>query len=212
MTRHALLNNVTHKDLRVITRYGARVRRRRRHASARFRPNSPSCSASTRSSSAGTRQRASTIGRAARASRRTKTCFCEHGRWNADYVPGIVARGPFLIGFQEQRSRRRTAPGTRDPRRPGSSARQPRRKASRSSCRTAGNSPYLDHIATVLRGIRDGAKSSKAMFAAFAALDLIEPVKLDVKLDEEHGVQRRRPARRSTASGSLHSTPPRSRR
>ena len=50
-----------------------------------------------------------------------------------------------------------------------------------------GNSPYLDHIALVLRGIHDGLEMSKAMFAAFSALDLIEPVTLDVKLSAEEG-------------------------
>ena len=29
--------------------------------------------------------------------------FLQDGRWNASYLPGAVARGPFLIGFQEQR-------------------------------------------------------------------------------------------------------------
>ena len=50
-----------------------------------------------------------------------------------------------------------------------------------------GNSPYLDHIALVLRGIHAGLEMSKAMFAAFSALDLIEPVSLDVKLSAEEG-------------------------
>ena len=39
-----------------------------------------------------------------------------------------------------------------------------------------GNSPYLEHIATVLRGIRDGVEAGRAMFAAFDALGLIQPV------------------------------------
>jgi hypothetical protein len=50
-----------------------------------------------------------------------------------------------------------------------------------------GNSPYLDHIAQVLRGIHAGLETSKAMFAAFSALDLIGPVSLDVKLSVEEG-------------------------
>ena len=50
-----------------------------------------------------------------------------------------------------------------------------------------GNCPYLDHIATVLRGIRDGVEVGKAMFAAFSTLELIQPVTLDIKFDEEHG-------------------------
>jgi hypothetical protein len=33
---------------------------------------------------------------------RGENLFLDEGRWSASYVPGIVARGPFLIGFQEQ--------------------------------------------------------------------------------------------------------------
>ena len=36
-----------------------------------------------------------------------------------------------------------------------------------------------------MRGINDGLASSKAMFAAFTSLDLIEPLKLEIKLDAE---------------------------
>jgi hypothetical protein len=45
-----------------------------------------------------------------------------------------------------------------------------------------GNSRYLDHIATILAGLNDGIAASKAMFAAFTAYDLIEPVQLEIKL------------------------------
>jgi hypothetical protein len=40
-------------------------------------------------------------------------------------------------------------------------------------------------MATVLRGIRDGLQISKAMFAAFAAMDLIEPVKVEIKVTND---------------------------
>jgi hypothetical protein len=36
-----------------------------------------------------------------------------------------------------------------------------------------------------LRGMRDGIEVSKAMFAAFQEFELIEPVKLDIKLTAE---------------------------
>ena len=51
-----------------------------------------------------------------------------------------------------------------------------------------GNTPYLDHVAGVLRGIRDGAQFGSAMFAAFDALGLIQSVRLDVQLDDQHRV------------------------
>ena len=51
-----------------------------------------------------------------------------------------------------------------------------------------GNSPYLDHIAAVLRGIRDGVDAGQAMFDALDALQLIQPLKLDLLIDDTHRV------------------------
>jgi hypothetical protein len=102
------------------------------------------------------------------------------GRWEGNYVPGVLARGPFLIGFQETDSggEVRKEPvihvNLEDPRvgRPdGHAVFMPQ----------GGNSPFLDHIARILSGIREGIEISKPMFAAFTELDLIEPVKLEVK-------------------------------
>ena len=63
-----------------------------------------------------------------------------------------------------------------------------------------GQSPYLQHIASVLRGIRDGAEFGSAMFAMFDSMGLIQPVNLDVQLDDKnrvgvsglHGIDRER--------------------
>jgi len=50
-----------------------------------------------------------------------------------------------------------------------------------------GHSPYLEHIITVLRGIHDGVEGGKAMYAALDSMKLIQPIRLDVKFDDEHG-------------------------
>ena len=59
MTKHVMLNNIQHKNLRVITRHAGGIRRQRRHRDGRTRRNSPTSSANTRSSSARTRRPAS---------------------------------------------------------------------------------------------------------------------------------------------------------
>lgn len=51
-----------------------------------------------------------------------------------------------------------------------------------------GNTPYLDHVASVLRGIRDGSTYAAAMFAALDAKGLIQPFSLDVQVDERHRI------------------------
>ena len=50
-----------------------------------------------------------------------------------------------------------------------------------------GQSPYLQRIVTVLRGINEGVAAGKAMYAALDALELVQPIKVDVRFDAEHG-------------------------
>ena len=101
MTNHVLLDNITHKNLRVrhATRRG--LRRQRRHGADVCRRNSPTCSANTPSSSAaiptGDYFSVALLGFA-----KDENLYLEGDRWDAYYVPGIIARGPFLIGFQER--------------------------------------------------------------------------------------------------------------
>ena len=110
--------------------------------------------------------------------------FLEGDRWDASYIPGIIARGPFLIGFQEREES-------------GESVKEPmihidldHPRVSQSEgepvfLENGGNSRYLDRIASILNGINDGLVFNKAMFALFTKLRLIEPLKLEIKLDAD---------------------------
>ena len=115
-----------------------------------------------------------------------RTCSCRRAL-ERGLLPGAVAKGPFLIGFQEQHvggellrepvihvdmEHPRVTPGE------GEAVFLPQ----------GGNSPYLQHIAGVLRGIRDGVALGEAMFAAFDAAGLIQPVALDVQVDDTYRV------------------------
>lgn len=185
MTRHVLLNNIAHKDLRVITRYGAEFGDNigtvltfpteyadvQREYPIFFRKDAAS----------GEYQSVALLG-----FEKDENLFLEDGQWHAAYVPGIVARGPFLIGFQEQQvgGELRNEPVIHV------DLDHPRVSHSEGVAvflPHGGNSRYLDHVATILGGIRDGLEVSKVMFSAFTTLDLIEPVKLEIKLDEERG-------------------------
>lgn len=186
MTRHVMLNNVTHKDLRVITRYGAEFGDNvglvptfptewedvQREYPILFRKDAAT----------GEYQSVALLGLD-----KAENLFLQNGRWNASYVPGMLIKGPFLIGFQEQQieGELRKEPVIHvDLDHP----RVSQTEGERVFLPQGGNSPYLDHIAMVLRGIRDGLEMSKAMFAAFTDLDLIEPVTLEIKLTAEQGV------------------------
>lgn len=183
MTNHVMLNNVAHKDLRVITRHGpefgddigtvltfpTEYADMQREYPIFFRKDATS----------GEYQSVALLGFS-----KNENLFLDGTRWNASYIPGIIARGPFLIGFQEQ-----VIDG--EPRREPvihvdlDNPRISRTEGEAVFLPHGGNSPYLDHVALALRGMRDGLEVSKAMFAAFQELELIEPVKLDIKLTAE---------------------------
>jgi len=183
MTNHVMLNNVAHKDLRVINRHGAQFGDEigtvltfpteyadmQREYPIFFRKDAAS----------GEYQSVALLGFS-----KNENLFLDGTRWNANYIPGIIARGPFLIGFQEQ-----VIDG--EPRRePVIHVDLDHPRISRTEGEAVflphgGNSPYLDQVALALRGMRDGLEVSKTMFAAFQELGLIEPVKLDIKLSAE---------------------------
>ena len=100
MARHVLLNNVDHKNLRVITRRGAQsgdnygnvvvfpteYRELQREYPIFFRKDPGGDGYLS----------VAMLGFA-----KDENLFLEDGGWNARYLPSVVARGPFLIGFQE---------------------------------------------------------------------------------------------------------------
>ncbi|MBC6904958.1 peptide ABC transporter permease [Saccharophagus sp. K07] len=110
--------------------------------------------------------------------------------WNANYVPGIVARGPFLIGFQDQSSL-------------GGSEQEPVIYVDMESPRVGyeegervfrefgGATPYLENISDILRGIHAGMEISNAMFAIFEEFGLIEPIAIKIELNngEKYSVE-----------------------
>lgn len=183
MPRHALLNNVDHKDLRVILRYGAEF-----GDNVATVPTFPTEFGDIqreypiffrKDSATDEYQSIALLGL-----EKGENLFLDSGRWDAHYLPGIIARGPFLIGFQERFAdgERREEPVIHvdldNPRVSFTEGRPVFLPA-------GGNSSYLNQITAVLRGIHQGMDISKAMFAEFTALGLIEPIKLEVKLNDE---------------------------
>jgi hypothetical protein len=178
-----MLNNVAHKDMRVVTRYGAE-----------FGDNTgtvltfPTEFAAIekeypiffrRDRETGEYHAVALLGFG-----KDENLFLENGRWNAAYLPAAIARGPFLIGFQEQQSggEIRSEPVVHvdlDHPRVNQVEGEP------VFLTHGGNSPYLNHVTAVLRDIRDGVEIAKAMFGAFTEADLIEPVNVEIKLNEE---------------------------
>jgi hypothetical protein len=117
---------------------------------------------------------------------RSENLFLQGRRWNASYVPGVLAKGPFLIGFQERAE-------------DGETRQEPVIHVDLAHARVTagegepvflpqgGQTPYLQHIITVLRGINAGVAAGKAMYAALDALDLVQPLQVDVRFGAEQG-------------------------
>ena len=109
--------------------------------------------------------------------------FLNESGWNARYVPAVQQRGPFLIGLHPEKS-------------DGSVNRGPMVHVNLDNPRVSesegepvflshgGNSPYLEHVSRILQIIFDGAEVSKPMFAAFEQAGLIEAMEVNIKLDE----------------------------
>lgn len=185
MARYELLNNIAHQGLRVSTRFGAEFGDNVGMVQAfptEFAELQREYPIFFRKDAEGEFQAVALLG-----FERHENLFLQQGGWNASYLPGTVARGPFLIGFQEQQvdGQVRVEPVIHvdldHPRVAGGHG-EPVFLAQ------GGNSPYLEHIISVLRGINDGVQAGKAMVAAFQALDLIQPLTLEVRFDENNAV------------------------
>jgi hypothetical protein len=181
MTNRVLLNNVDHGDLRVATGHGPAFGDNINQVlifPTEFEAVQREYPIFFRKDADGAFQSVALLGLD-----RDENLFLDDaspgGGWNARYVPAIQQRGPFSIAMQGRGGEPMIHVDLDHPRvRAGDSQGQP------AFLPAGGNSPYLQHVARLLGAIYDGLELSKAMFAAFEAHDLIEPVDVEIKLDE----------------------------
>jgi len=182
MTNHVPLDNIVHKDLRVVTQrnrsYGDNIastvvfpvefRRVQSEYPIVFRKNQ----------SAGHLEPIAMLGLAD-----GENLFLDDASWHARYIPLSVERQPFLIGLQT-----------------GTSGGVPTEEAvvyvDMDSPRISdsggeavflphgGTSPYLEHINSVLKAIHEGHKQNTQFSNALVEHDLIEPFTLEITLND----------------------------
>jgi hypothetical protein len=183
VSKYVMLNNVAHKELRVITRYGKEFGDNvatavvvptefadvQREYPIFFRKD-PQSGAYSAMALLGLQQ--------------DENLYLGAKGWEADYVPGVVARGPFFIGFQrrEVEGRVQSEPVVHVDL---DSPRVSKTEGERVFNAQGGNTPYLERVAALLNAVNLGLEVSKPMFEAFIAADLIEPVQLEVKVNSE---------------------------
>jgi hypothetical protein len=179
-----LLNNVTHKDLKIITHYSAQFGNNvnavltfptefadiQREYPILFQKNPDTDKY----------QSVALLGISP-----GENLFLNGDNWNAHYIPAIVAREPFIIGFEDQSATggEEHAPVVMvDMDSPRISTSAEEAIGETVFLEFGGNTRYLEKINSLLQGIYRGATVSDAMFEAFTELELIEPVKLEITL------------------------------
>lgn len=182
MANHQMLDNVTHKDLRIITtrsaKYGDNIastgvfpiefRRVQAEYPIVFR----------KSVSTDCFEAVAMLGLA-----ECENLFLDNGGWHARYVPLTIERQPFLIGFQG-----RTEGGV--------PAEEPVVHIDMDSPRVTesggeavflehgGTTPYLENINSVLKAIHDGHIYNQGFSDALVEHELLEPFTLEVGLND----------------------------
>lgn len=179
MTNRVLLNNVDHGDLHVVTRgdsgFGDDINQVLIFPTE-FEVVQREYPIFFRKDAEGAFQSVALLGLD-----RDENLFLEERGWNARYVPAIQQRGPFSIALQGDGGEPMIHVDLDDPRVLAAEAEGGGEPV---FLPAGGNSPYLQHVARLLGVIYDGLEVSKAMFAAFEAHGLIEPIDLEIKLDE----------------------------
>lgn len=178
MAGSVLLNNVDHADLRVVldrgAAYGDAVNQSVVFATE-FEELQRDYAILFRRDPAGAYRATVLLGFEAE-----ENLFLDGARWDARYIPALMSRGPFSIGLP--------APGE-----PGEpmihiDPDHPRVRRGGDGAPVfldhGGNAPLLDQVAGVLQRLYVGMETGPAMFAAFEAHGLIEPVELRVETED----------------------------
>ena len=181
MTNKVLLNNVDHADLRVIVRHAAEFGDSVNQVlvfPTEFDDIQREYPIFFRRDPNGVLQSVALLGLD-----RDENLFLDEQGWQGRYVPAVLQRGPFLIGLQEREA-------------DGEALREQMVHIDLDHPRISkteglpmflphgGNAPYLEHVSGVLRAIYAGIEATAPMFAAFEEAGLIEPVSVEIELDE----------------------------
>lgn len=178
MAKHVLLNNVDHKDLRVLTDrseafgdnvncalvYPLEFRSLQAHYPIFFQKD------------AGSDQfrAVALLGFA-----QQENLFLKKGQWEANYVPLSMDRGPFLIGFEGTSGEQQPVVHINldDPR-------VNEADGERLFLPQGGNAPYLEKIAANLDTTHQAHQATQSFLDVLVEMDLLESFTLDIELND----------------------------
>lgn len=115
--------------------------------------------------------------------RQGENLFLDESGWHARYVPAMIRRQPFLIGYQASKEASATEPArvlSLDMDNP----RVNKEAGERLFQPLGGRTPYLEDIANLLEAIYQGYEQNKRFMGALKEHDLIESVTFDITLDD----------------------------
>lgn len=189
MSRHVLLNNIDHQHTRVLHRFGAEYGDNMPTVPVfppEFTTLQKDYAILARHNTDDNSYHAIVLLGLAPDENLYLHAHCANG-WDARYIPAMIEKGPFRIGFQQQPSQQDDSVEPvihLDMTHPKVSEQQ----GQQLFLAQGGNSPYLQHIAATLQTIHQGMQLTAPMFAAFSALRLLQPVNIEFGLDngEKH--------------------------
>ena len=173
MTRHVLLNNIEHKDLRIDTRRSAALGDAVMFAptfAAEFRNVQAHYPIVFGKTPEGGFQPLALFGL-----REASNLFLDGERWDAAYLPLAIERQPFLIGASGEELLIHV------------DLDHPRARAGTGEMlfrEHGGTTGFLDHVKSVLLTLHDGLRTTPAFVDALLRHDLLESFVLDVQLED----------------------------
>jgi hypothetical protein len=174
MSRHVLLNNNDHKDLRIITAHGRQYGDEVMAAltfPAEFRNVQSHYPIVFQKTADGT----GFVPLALFGLREGENLFLRDGRWDAPYIPLAIERQPFLVGFDGAEPMVHV---DLDSPRVSTTQGEP------VFLPFGGMSEYLERISSVLLTLHEGVQSTPAFIAALLEHRLLEPFALDLTLPD----------------------------
>ncbi|MCW4456059.1 SapC family protein [Flavobacterium sp. MXW15] len=173
MTRHVLLNNIDHRDLRIDTGRGAAL-----GDDVMFAPTYPGEFRNLQAHYPIVFRRVADGGfqpLALFGLQEGGNLFLEGGHWDAGYIPLAIQRQPFLIGVSGEE--RLIHVDLDHPR--------VRRDAGQTLFRDhGGTTEFLEQVKSVLLALHDGLQATPAFIDALQRHQLLESFVLDVQLDD----------------------------